>query len=185
MSKIFTHTGRLVDPLNMTAEDVDIQDIAHALGNQCRYSGHCDTFYSVAQHSILMADMAKMEGVSLETQLKCLLHDAAEAYLSDIPRPLKHLEGFAFYREAEDALLDVIFERFGLAPGMSPLLHYYDQVMLVTEQRDLMPPAASEGGKWFEVPEWNRVIVGWSPYDAKLAFLATYDNLARLALVRA
>lgn len=80
---IATFTGRLVNPLNLKDSDIDILDIAHSLAMTCRYRGHCTSFYSVAQHSVLVSRM-------VPCRLRALLHDAAEAYLCNIPGPEKH-----------------------------------------------------------------------------------------------
>ena len=89
MSHITTYTGKLFDPLIATADEIDIADIAHALHLLCRANGHFPHFYSVAQHSINCAREALARGFSERVQLGCLLHDASEAYMSDVPRPFK------------------------------------------------------------------------------------------------
>ena len=89
MSCIRTYTGIMFDPLNPDPELVNITDIAHALSLLCRANGHFRNFYSVAQHSINCMEEAKERGYSRKVQLACLLHDASEAYLSDVTRPIK------------------------------------------------------------------------------------------------
>src|SRR6266496_1501995 len=86
---IMTYSGELITPLNPDPDDIQIEDIAHALSNQCRFSGHCKQFYSVAEHSCRVSDLC-----SYEHQLGGLLHDGTEAYLSDIARPIKQQPGF-------------------------------------------------------------------------------------------
>ncbi len=112
-SSIKTYTGR-VDPLNPDIDTINIEDIAHALARQCRYNGHCDGFLSVARHSLWVAVRLDDQGYSTEVQLTGLLHDAAEAYLGDLVRPLKHTPFGALYLEVETALEVVIAKRFGL-----------------------------------------------------------------------
>lgn len=113
MATMNTYTGKKIDPMNMTSEDVSIQDIAHALSLTCRGGGHVSYFFSVAQHSINCMKEAKARGWSERLQLACLLHDASEAYISDIIRPVKvHLSN---YLEIEGSIMNVILERFGLA----------------------------------------------------------------------
>jgi hypothetical protein len=112
-SSIKTFTGR-VDPLNPIVDAINIEDIAHALARQCRYNGHCVGFLSVARHSIWVAEYLKSEGYDETMQLTGLLHDAAEAYLGDLVRPLKHTEFGKLYLEVEEILEGVIAERFGL-----------------------------------------------------------------------
>lgn len=113
MATMNTYTGNKIDPMSMTASDISIQDIAHALSLTCRGGGHVSYFFSVAQHSINCMNEAKARGWSERLQLACLLHDASEAYISDIIRPVKaHLSN---YLEIESSIMNVIFERFGLA----------------------------------------------------------------------
>ena len=112
MAKMNTYTGKKIDPMSMTADDVSIQDIAHALSLTCRGGGPVSYFFSVAQHSINCMKEAKARGWSERLQLACLLHDASEAYISDIIRPVKvHLSN---YLEIEGNIMKVILERFGL-----------------------------------------------------------------------
>ena len=113
MATMNTYTGNKIDPMSMTASDISIQDIAHALSLTCRGGGHVSYFFSVAQHSINCMNEAKARGWSERLQLACLLHDASEAYISDIIRPVKaHLSN---YLEIESSIMNVILERFGLA----------------------------------------------------------------------
>lgn len=107
---ILTYTGRAVNPLTMAPGEIHIADIAHSLALQCRYNGHSSGFYSVARHSILVAERLK----GTEHELAGLLHDAAEAYLGDLVRPLKHTTFGAVYRIAEGVLNEKICSYFGL-----------------------------------------------------------------------
>ncbi len=113
MAEMNTYTGKKIDPMSMTTDDVSIQDIAHALSLTCRGGGHVSYFFSVAQHSINCMREARARGWSERLQLVCLLHDASEAYISDIIRPVKvHLSN---YLEIESSIMNVILERFGLS----------------------------------------------------------------------
>lgn len=104
--RIRTYSGFYIDPLNPNPDAINIQDIAHALTNQCRFAGHTQRRFSVAQHSIMVAD-----SVPDKHKLAALLHDASEAYLLDIPTPVKaQLSG---YMEAEERLMQVIAKKFG------------------------------------------------------------------------
>lgn len=110
MSYITTVTGKHFFPLNPNRQDIDIEDIAHALSLICRANGHFRHFYSVAQHSIACAEEAIARGYSLEVTLGCLLHDASEAYLCDVTRPVKkHIPA---YLKAEESLQKVIWKKF-------------------------------------------------------------------------
>jgi hypothetical protein len=109
-----TFSGRSVDPLNLTPDDIAIEDIAHHLACINRFCGACKKPISVAQHSVYVARMCGAEDGG-EHALQALLHDATEAYLGDVIRPLKTMELFNIYREAEDRAQAVIFEKFGCA----------------------------------------------------------------------
>lgn len=132
MHYLLTASGKKLDILAPKPEQIDLLDIAKALAKECRYAGHCKGHYSVAQHSTLASRI-----VSKANRLEALLHDATEAYLKDIPRPLKLL--LPEYREIEHRLDLVIRTRFALPEEMSPEVTYADQVLLATEKRDLMP----------------------------------------------
>jgi 5'-deoxynucleotidase YfbR-like HD superfamily hydrolase len=140
--------GRRFWPLDPRPGEVDASDIAHSLARTCRFAGRCERFYSVAQHSVLVARLVKGAGVDdRELLLHALLHDAAEAYLGDIIRPVKgalwverdgYFESFA---TTEARLLACIRARFGLqelSAEESNLIKAADDVALATEARDLM-----------------------------------------------
>ena len=110
MSYITTVTGKHFYPLNPDQQNIDIEDIAHALSLICRANGHFRHFYSVAQHSLACAEEAAARGHSLTVVHGCLLHDASEAYLCDVTRPVKkHIPA---YLQAEEKLQAVIWKRF-------------------------------------------------------------------------
>jgi len=164
-----TYTGVAFYPFKPRAEDIRIEDIAHSLSLQCRFGGHCQHFYSVAQHSVLVANL-----LPNHLALTGLLHDATEAYLVDLPRPVK--QGIPQYREVEERLASVIaarFYRFGRSIMFDhPAIKEADNRVLMTEARDLMgmPPKP-----WTEkgVPLDHR-IHPLSPDNAKSAFLAKF-----------
>lgn len=137
-NEILTHTGKIFDPWEIRKQDVDIRDIAHALSLITRANGHLKHFYSVAQHCVNCAIEAKNRGYSECVQLACLTHDAAECYIADVPRPVKHrLTGYA---EVEDKVLDVVWEAFGLGDitndelaqvfGIDDAILYYEFIAL-------------------------------------------------------
>ncbi|MCD8048761.1 MAG: phosphohydrolase [Clostridia bacterium] len=111
---IFTYSGKIIDPANVRAEDIDERDITHALSQVCRATGHFKHFYSVAQHSINCMREAKARGYSERVCFAALLHDAGEAYLSDVSRPIK--EKLPEYVTIENAFLKAVFEKFNLYP---------------------------------------------------------------------
>ena len=110
MSYITTYTGKHFDPTSPDMSLVDIRDIAHALSLTCRGNGHVQTFFSVGQHCIWCAREAQARGYDRRVVLACLLHDASEAYMSDVPRPLKHM--LSEYTAVEERLLQKIYEKY-------------------------------------------------------------------------
>jgi hypothetical protein len=137
-STICTYTGREFAPLNPKLEDIDIRDIAHALASICRYTGHTADFWSVAAHSIEVSyRIAEKTGNTL-LALAGLLHDASEAYLVDVPRPLK--QHFAGYREMEAKLEEAIFARFGMPYPFPSIVKETDNDILLDEVANFFPP---------------------------------------------
>jgi hypothetical protein len=133
---IQTFTGQRFRPLEPDPSTIRIEDIAHALGLLCRFNGHCRFFYSVAEHSVRVSFL-----LPPELALAGLLHDAAEAYLGDLPRPFKMW--LPAFEEAENRLLRVILRHFGQSWPLADEVLRADDVLLATEMRDLMgePPA--------------------------------------------
>jgi hypothetical protein len=131
---IETYTGRMVYPMRVQAADICIEDIAHSLSQMCRYTGHTRQYYSVAEHSVRVSLLVRAVDAAWG-----LLHDASEAYLTDIPSPLKRLPEFAPYRAAEARTMRAVCERFGLAPVQPASVTNADGILLATEARDLMP----------------------------------------------
>lgn len=168
---IQTYLGKQFWPLDPQHEDIEIVDIAHALSNLCRYGGHTNWFYSVAQHCVLVSEV-----VPPEFALYGLLHDASEAYLIDVPRPIKHAEGMETYRKAEAWLETVIYERFGLDFIVPGCIKIADNQLLRTEQRDLMKPplVAWEDNR---VGALDQQIVPLLPEGAKALYLNRFHAL--------
>lgn len=161
-----TYTGRAFWPLNPSPDDVDIIDIAHALSLKCRYSGHCDRFYSVAEHSVLVSRIVP--------SLEALLHDAGEAYspFGDIPRPIKHHVPWA--RPIDDAIDAAIAEHFGLEWPWPTAVKVADAMILADEKAALMKP----GRDWqLPYPATGARIECWSPKRAELEFLRRFREL--------
>lgn len=173
-----TVTGRRVNPFALAAEDVEIADIAKALANQCRFGGHCRAFYSVAQHSSLAADLVRATADAAEA-LWALLHDAAEAYLGDLPHPIKYRSELgALYRAAEKELQRVICARFALPAEPPASLATIDRALLAAERRALM----SDSWAWPElegVTPLEIAIEAWPPDRAEREFLWRFDELTQ------
>ncbi len=112
--QIATYTNHYMEPLAPKEGDIYIEDIAHALSLMTRANGHFHTFFSVGQHCLNCQKEAAAREFPSRLQLALLLHDASEAYISDLTRPVK--SGFPQYRQAEDVLQAVIYHRFGLWP---------------------------------------------------------------------
>ena len=110
MSYITTYTRKHFDPVHPEAEKIDILDIAHALPLICRGNGHVSSFWSVGEHCICCAKEALGRGYSKRQALACLLHDASECYMSDVPTPFKN--ELPEYQDQEEHLLGIIYEKF-------------------------------------------------------------------------
>ena len=139
MAYITTYTGEHFDPLNPEIDKIKGEDAAHALSMICRGNGHVKTFFSVGQHCVNCCREAMARGYSDRIALACLVHDASEAYMSDVPRPLKHL--MPDYIEVEDALLEVIYMRFLGSPITKEekvLVKEIDDDMLYYDMKELL-----------------------------------------------
>ena len=139
MEYITTFLGEEITPLNPDMNQIHIEDIAHSLSLLCRANGHFDYFFSIAQHSINCANEAKARKYSSRIQLASLLHDASEAYISDITRPVKkHLSE---YRQIEKRLQNMIYRKYlgtTLTEDEENYTKQIDNDMLVCEFNNLM-----------------------------------------------
>lgn len=170
---IETFTGRRFKPIDPNPININIRDIAHSLSMNCRYNGHCSRFYSVAEHSVLMSSYLYDMGWDWETQIWALLHDASEAYLPDMPRPIKGLvNGFD---EAEERIQRAIAMRFNLSWPIPEIVHVCDDGILADEARQLI---RSGGEDWY-LPEDSLGIevFCWSPQTAYMKFIDRYLEL--------
>jgi len=139
MGFITTYTGESFNPLQPDLGKIKIEDIAHSLSLLCRGNGHLSHFFSVAQHSINCAKEAEARGMPVRVQLACLLHDASEAYMSDIPRPIK--KSLPVFVKTEDNLQNAIYEKFlgsPLTDDECRTVREIDDDMLVNEFVALM-----------------------------------------------
>lgn len=170
---IETYTGKYLHFLDPKSDEIDIEDIAHSLSKECRFGGHTREFYSVAEHSLLVATLCPRH-----LALDGLLHDASEAYLRDIASPIKpHLQN---YKEIEHKLMVVIAEKFGFTWPVAPEVREADTMALKAEAHDLLP---SKGASWVhQYPTKEEVFVEFkcfSPNVAKKIFLDAYNDLGR------
>lgn len=165
-----TYTGRKFYPMAPAAEDVYPEDIAHALSLLCRYNGHVRRFYSVAEHCVHVS-----RSLGPEWALWGLLHDATEAYVGDMIRPLKlHMPD---YRAAEDRVMVAIAERFGLSTAEMPdAVRQADNRVLLDERAALMSPAPDH---WSveDLEPLGVQIGGWTPSTAEHEYLWVLEGL--------
>lgn len=175
---ITTYTGKTVNPLDPNFVDVCIGDIAHALSHQCRFTGHSMFFYSVAEHSVRVAECLARDAYSNGIVLWGLLHDASEAYLVDLPTPLKRNAPIGpAYREVEARVMERICLRFSLPREEPPSVRSADAILLSTEIRDLMPVNDVYWGSAREVKPLPERIRPWAADVAKYEFLRLYRQL--------
>jgi len=163
--KFQTYTGRFLDPTCIKASDITLVDIAHSLSMQCRYNGQCKYFYSIAQHSLHVSSL-----VSKIAKPYALLHDATEAYLSDIPSPMKKL--MPEYRQWENDLNSLIVSVFGIPYNdeIKAEVHKADRDILIPEMQTFLtvPPVFEELPElYFDISE--------TPLDYKDSFMRAYN----------
>lgn len=165
-----TATGRMFWPLDPRPDEIDVRDIAHALANMCRYGGHCLRFYSVAEHSVLMA-----RAVSKEHRMWALMHDASEAYIVDVPRPLKRF--LAGYKVAETGVMQAVCLKFGLPFEMPDEVKAADEAILFAEcAQNMAPPPKPWAG---QVAPLDVALQFWTPDEAREQFIAMYEDIRR------
>ena len=169
---IFTYSGKKIIVRDFNVDNISIVDIAHSLSNICRFTGHSKEFYSVAQHSVLVADHLE----TLDQKRTGLLHDATEAYLNDLASPIKASIDLGEYKEMEDFYHGVINDRFNLEP-ICPRIKQADLEALFTEKRDVLLHPNSEWGWGDEITRWDDKIVPLGPKQAKILFLKRFSEL--------
>lgn len=177
---IETFSGNTFQPLDPVFADIRIEDIAHALAAQCRFSGHTRFHYSVAEHSVRVSEGISSGWFGLFNEKEALwglLHDASEAYLVDLPTPLKLDPAIGLaYQRAETLLMKAVCKRFSLPEKQPGIVHMVDQALLATEVRDLM-----HGDR----PYWQKIrakplperIRPWGATVAEYEFLRRYREL--------
>lgn len=189
MSHLRTFTGKTFDPLNPHPDDIDILDIAQGLSNECRFGGQVASFYSVAQHSGVVASILKILDPQYEAE--GLAHDASEAYLKDIPAPLKHSPAFMGYARSEDILLAVVFDKYDLVYPVPATVKIADKATLFLEEiyvRGRSVPELIDSykqGRWCanspdEYTRWlNEIppIIPMTPQESREYFLDYWNTL--------
>ncbi len=187
-NEVETYSGNYLDVANPDPDRIELEDIAHALGNICRYGGHCERFYSVAEHAVFVSIRVERQGFSKILQLAALHHDDSEAYLGDIPRPLKPLLGTS-YGELTTQMDDSVVEALGLPFNADEFHHSAiknaDDWAVFVEARNLM---TSRGFGWTGHPDKDteipsKIVIpdyflgGLQPEKAKELFLARHFSL--------
>ena len=176
-TRIETFSGGSFDYADPKPESILLRDIAHALANTCRFGGHCHRYYSVAEHSVLVSRIV-LDNPRL--RLQALFHDGSEAYLGDIPSPLKNL--LPAYQQLEQVVQMSIYMKFiGQPPshGGYDYIHQADHAMLLKEMEELLVG----GSMWdeYRTTEPAKVFLEhWTPAEAEHAFLKEHDILRRL-----
>lgn len=165
---IQTFTGKQFFPLDPKPDDICVEDIAHALSNTCRFNGHVRQFYSVAEHSVFVALCTP-----IKHRVAALFHDASEAYLCDLPRPIKHQ--VIGYAEAEQRVMECIARKFVFELPLHATIKENDNRILMDERETFMPVTDHDWELDFD--PLGVQLRGWTPRDAEAAFLETYYTL--------
>lgn len=178
---IETFTGKKFDFSNPQPDMIDIADIAHALSLLCRYNGHCSQFYSVAEHSVLLARHVMEHGAYKPTDmLTMLLHDAAEAYIGDMPAPLKDM--MPQFKELENQIEFVIAHKFKLYHPFPVYIKEFDLRILKDEKEQIM--GVVEWGKQMaHVFPLGIKLQCWTPEQAERKFIQTFEHICTLISV--
>jgi len=166
--RIRLQSGGWFDLLSPRTSDFTIEDIAHGLAHTCRYAGQADGFYSVAEHSLLVSEVA------VGREFTALMHDAAEAFIGDVTRPLKQL--LPEYRKIEAAIETAIFERFDVIPTCAAIKQA-DLSVLAAEQAQIMPSGTDAWAEESGVEPAPVRVLHMTPSEAKQRFLDRYEEL--------
>lgn len=171
-----TVSGRKVWPLDPRPEDIHVEDFAHQLANICRFGGACRGIYTVAEHCVRASRLAHPDHM-----LAALLHDASEAYIGDMIRPIKHGTDLGWYIEIESLWQSAFCTRFGLQDGAleHPEVKRVDEIMLMTEKRDLLVKTEHVWGvaQGFSAQPMEARIFPLSPREAHYKYLECFYDL--------
>jgi hypothetical protein len=167
------------DPDATPAEALGIYVIAHALARICRFTGHSHQFYSVAEHSVRVSEL-----LPPRLRIAGLLHDASEAYLGDMAKPMKDLPQLAPYREAVEAWQRRIYQHFGMPADAedAAAIRQADYDMYLYEAHVLMPTHPAGYPARPKPPRrcsrrFNGDVLGWKACTAEAMFLSAYNEL--------
>ncbi len=172
---IQTYSGNIISPLWPNKDTINIVDIAHGLGFMCRFAGQCKTFYSVAQHCVIMSRYFRKRGMIKEAKY-ALMHESAEGLgMMDMPHPIKYLAEMRPYKVLESSYQTAIYRRFGLMDEPPPAVKELDIRICAAEAKVLMTPIPQYA---LDIDTTDLVI---RPYkkilDGKKYFLKEYDIL--------
>jgi hypothetical protein len=175
------HGSKKFYPLEPERNEFHVEDVARSLSMLCRYNGHVSRFYSVAEHSVWVFRLVLGAGGTEQEQKWALIHDASEAYLADVPRPVKHMPEMQPYRDAEKRLQNWIATSLGLPAEEPAIVKHWDCEILGTEARLLKSPihpdwaASTPSG---QLPRFmNRIWLGLDPAAAERTFLYVFRKL--------
>lgn len=175
-SRIVTYTGKYINPWKLSYSDICIEDIAHALSNLCRYGGHSRHFYSVAQHSVILAEECLRRWTAQEAYY-ALLHDAEEAYIIDLPRPIK--DQFDDYHDLCQLVSNAINDRFWFMCPTYKEIQKLDKEMVYHEAHALMAihPEWAKTEELSVKPTFQPVLEFMTPHRAEWMFLDMFGRL--------
>ena len=169
-SWIETFLGNRFYPLDPKPEEVHLRDIAHALSLKTRFNGQSAIFYSVAEHAVRCGIYALAVTGNHLFALATLHHDSAEAYLPDVPAPIK--PALTNFKEIESGIQTAIHKKFGIDDLSDQYLHELKRIdlrLLATEARDLMTPGALKRWK-LPYPPLEESIIPWTHRQAEDRF---------------
>lgn len=169
---IETVSGKKFHFLDPTDEEIDIEDIAYALANLCRFNGHCDRFYSVAEHSVFVSSL-----LPKELQLAGLLHDASEAYLADIPSPIKQF--LPDYKKLEAPITLAVERKFSLRNDLAShhMIKQADMAQLKSEALLMLPSKGEEWLSTLDITMEGHRPIGYPPNMAYVFFMKAFKHL--------
>lgn len=165
-----TYTGLKFYPMDPHPEDISSLDIAHSLSLLCRYNGHVQRFMSVAEHCVLMS-----EAVSPENALWALLHDATEAYVGDMVKPLKR--SMPEYVAVENKVMECIAQHYGLGSSMPAEVKEADLRILINEREALLTPTSFLWEATVGLEPLPVTVEGWAPREAEERYLTRLTEL--------
>lgn len=172
---VLTRSGRAFDLVNLDPNEVDIEDIAYSLGKLCRYTGHPEPFFSVAEHSVIMNQL-----VSRKAQIHAMLHDTPEAYVNDLTTPVKRL--LPDYKALENRILVIIYKHFGIGFPNQKIIEEVkdaDVRMHVTEREQLLPASPRPWSRNHSEGPFKYRLPCWGPKKAGIIYMETFNKLRK------